>query len=673
MNPLLDTSALPRFGDIEPDAALPAIEQLIAAHRQKLAVLLDENSTLSFDDLVPPLEEMAHEFGRVWSPVGHLHSVSADPGWRKAYNDCLGLVTEYFAELGQHAELQKAFQAVADKLGDNTPPERRKIVENALRDFRLAGVALPEDEKSEFREIRQQLAARQAAFEQHVQDATDAWMLNVRSERRLAGLPRQVLERARRDAEDADDDGLRLKLDFPTYQAVMTHADDAELRQTFYRAWATRSSDQSDHPEWDNADTIEEIMTLRHRLARLVGFENYAEYSLATKMAGSTAEVTDFLNELATRSRASAMKDMAALESLAGRPIEAWDVAYYLEKLRESRYSVSDELLRRYFPVDRVVAGMFRLAERLYQVRVAPVDDVAVWDDTVRYFRVEDAKGRPIGGFYADLYARSGKRNGAWIDECVVRKNISGDTALPVGYLVCNFSPPDERGLSLMTHNEVVTLFHEFGHMLHHLLTRVDYPSIAGINGVPWDAIEMPSQFMENFAWTYEVLSDASGHHESGDAIPRELFDKLAASRYCGAGLAMLRQLEFALYDILIHAAYNPEAGARTLEILEQVRNEVAVVRHPEFNRFPMSFGHIFAGGYAAGYYSYKWAEVLAADAFSAFEERGLFDAGTASKFRAEILEVGGSRDIMQAFVAFRGRKPKLDALLRQAGIDLAA
>ena len=673
MNPLLDTSALPRFGDIEPDAALPAIEQLIAAHRQKLADLLRDDPPLSFDDLVPPLEEMAHEFGRVWSPVGHLHSVSADPGWRKAYNDCLGLVTEYFAELGQHAELQRAFQAVAQKLSADTPPERRKIVDNALRDFRLAGVALPEDEKSEFRKIRQQLAARQATFEQHVQDSTDAWTLTAGSERRLAGLPGQVLERARRDAREAGTDGWVLNLDFPTYQAVMTHADDAELRQMFYRAWATRASDQSDHPEWDNAETIEEIMALRHRLARLVGFDNYAEYSLATKMAGSTEEVTDFLHELATRSRATAKKEMADLESLAGRPVEAWDVAYYLEKLRESRYAVSDELLRRYFPVDRVVAGMFRLAERLYQIRVSPVEDVAVWHDTVRYYRVDDGEGNPVGGFYADLYARGGKRNGAWIDECVVRKNMCGNTALPVGYLVCNFSPPDENGVSLMTHTEVVTLFHEFGHMLHHLLTRVDYPSIAGINGVPWDAVEMPSQFMENFAWTYEVLKDASGHYESGEAIPRELFDKLAASRYCGAGLAMLRQLEFALYDIRIHAVYAPGAGARTLAILDQVRDEVAVVRHPGYNRFPMSFGHIFAGGYAAGYYSYKWAEVLAADAFSAFEERGLFDAGTAAKFRAEILEVGGSRDIMQAFVAFRGRKPKLDALLRQAGIDLAA
>ncbi|MDX1480361.1 MAG: M3 family metallopeptidase [Woeseiaceae bacterium] len=673
MNPLLDTSALPRFGDIEPDDALPAIEQLIAAHRQKLADLLRDDPPHAFDELVPPLEEMAHEFGRVWSPIGHLHSVSGDSGWRKAYNDCLGLVTEYFAELGQNPDLQKAFETIEAELDDETPPERRKIVENSLRDFRLAGVALPEEEKAEFRDLRQQLAGRQATFEQHVQDATDAWHLSVGSEKRLAGLPRQVVERASRDAEEAGHGGWRLSLDYPTYQAVMTHADDTELRQIFYRAWATRASDQGEHPEWDNAGAIEDILSLRHRLARLVGYDNYADYSLATKMAGSTSEVIDFLHELASRSRATAQSEMDSLEALAGRPVEARDVAYYLEKLRESEYSVSDELLRQYFPVRRVIAGMFRLAERLYQIRVRPVKDVAAWHETVVYYRVDDADGKPIGGFYADLHARSGKRSGAWIDECVVRKNMAGDTALPVGYLVCNFLPPDESGVSLMTHNEVVTLFHEFGHMLHHLLTRVDYPSIAGINGVPWDAVEMPSQFMENFAWTYEVLSDASGQFRTGEAIPRELFDKLAASRYCGAGLAMLRQLEFALFDIRIHASYDPEAGARTLETLERVRSEIAVVRHPEFNRFPMSFGHIFSGGYAAGYYSYKWAEVLAADAFSAFEEQGLFDPGTAARFRAEILEVGGSRDIMQAFVAFRGRKPKLDALLRQSGIDLAA
>lgn len=673
MNPLLDTSTLPRFGDIEPEHALPAIRELISAHREKLAALLTESSTPSFEELVPPLEEMTHEFGRVWSPVGHLHSVTGDAGWREAYNDCLGLVTEYFTELGQNSALQSAFESVSDSLEADAPAAERRIVEHALRDFRLAGVDLPDEEKAKFRELRQQLASVQARFEQNLQDATDDWTLDIGSLDRLAGLPNQVIERAKADAEEAGHDRWRLNLDFPTYHAVMTRADDRELRQIFYRAWATRASDQGQSDEWDNADNVEEILALRHRLAALVGFDNYADYSLATKMADSVSEVVEFIEKLAERSRATAERELDALGALADHPLEAWDVGYYTEKLRESRYSVSDDLLRPYFPVERVIDGLFRVAMRLYGIEVAEQEGVPVWHDTVRYYSVEDGSGNAIGGFYTDLFARSGKRSGAWIDECITRKNLNGSPELPVGYLVCNFPPPDTAGVSQLSHNDVVTLFHEFGHMLHHLLTRVDYPSIAGINGVPWDAVELPSQFMENFAWNYEVLRDCSGHVDSGDELPHELFEKLEASRYCGAGLAMLRQLEFALFDFRIHAEYDPADGARALPVLDEVRRQVAIVRHPEFNRFPMSFSHIFAGGYAAGYYSYKWAEVLAADAFSAFEENGIFDAATAGRFRDEILEVGGSRDIMQAFVAFRGRRPELGPLLKQSGIGLAA
>jgi len=673
MNPLLDTSALPRFGDIEPGHAVPAIRQLIAAHRQKLAALLDGDSATTFDSLVPSLEEMSHELSRVWSPIGHLHSVSGDSGWREAYNECLGAITEHYTELSQNTRLQAAFQSVKDSLPESTTEARRKIVEYALRDFHLAGVDLPEDHKAEFRDTRKQLVAAQARFEQNVQDATDSWHRVIDDAARLSGLPSQIVARASADARRHDLDGWRLSLDFPTYQAVMTHADDRDLRREFYRAWSTRASDRFTDGSWDNASVIEEILELRHRLAGLVGFDNYAEYSLATKMASDTDEVLSFLDELAGRTREAALAELESLAKLAGEPIMAWDLNYYLEKLKEAEYSVSDQLLRQYFPVRRVVPGMFRLAERLYDVDVVPREDVTGWHETVSYYEVRDVGGRPIGGFYADLHARSGKRAGAWIDECIIRKKINGETVLPVGYLVCNFSPPDENGVSLLTHSDVVTLFHEFGHMLHHLLTRVDYPSIAGINGVPWDAVELPSQFMENFAWSREVLADASGHYETGEPLPAGLFEKLNASRYCGAALAMLRQLEFAIYDFRLHAGYRPAAGARTLEVLGEVRRHVAVVPHPDFNRFPMSFSHIFSGGYAAGYYSYKWAEVLAADAFSAFEERGIFDADTAASFRREILEVGGSRDIMQAFVAFRGRKPSLDALLRHSGIGLAA
>ncbi len=673
MNPLLDTSALPRFGDIHPEHAPSAMSELIAQHREMLDRLLASGDTPQFDSLIPPLEEIGHELSRVWSPVGHLHSVLGDANWREAYNNCLSQVTAHHTEMAQNKELFRAFQAVADSLSADAPAERVRLVEHALRDFRLSGVALPEAEKRRFRDVRQALAKAQAQFEQNVQDSTDAWHLVIDDEGRLAGLPKQLISRAAQDAIKNGEIGWRLNLDFPTYQSIMMSADDRALRETFYRAWSTRASDQGNDARWDNAATIREILELRHELANLVGFTDYAEYSLATKMAGSTEEVLSFLSELAARTRTAAESELAALQALADEPLKAWDTAYYLEKLKHAEFAISDDILRQYFPVDRVLEGMFDLAGTLYSVSLERRDDVPGWHESVQYFEVKDVEGTLIGGFYTDLFARAGKRSGAWIDECIVRKSLNGSTVPPVGYLVCNFPPRDDNGQSLLTHSDVVTLFHEFGHMLHHLLTRVDFPSIAGINGVPWDAVELPSQFMENFAWTYEVLKNASSHVDSGEALPHSLFEKLTQSRYCGAGLAMLRQLEFATYDFRVHSSFDPAVGAQTLELLDSVRTEVSVVQHPDYNRFPMSFSHIFSGGYAAGYYSYKWAEVLAADAFSAFEESGVFDAATASRFRREILEIGGSRDIMDAFVAFRGRKPKLDALLKQSGIGIAA
>jgi oligopeptidase A len=410
---------------------------------------------------------------------------------------------------------------------------------------------------------------------------------------------------------------------------------------------------------------------LRHEAAGLVGFDNFAEYSLATKMAGSTAEVIEFLRELAARTRASAKKDVAELSEFAGFKLEQWDYQYWLEQLKQKKHSISNEALRQYFPVKTVITGLFELAERLYGVTLERQDDVTTWNDDVRYYSVRDENGSFLGGFYTDLFARSGKRSGAWIDECIVRKNLNGHTTLPVGYLVCNFPPPDSNAghQSSLSHEDVVTLFHEFGHMLHHLLTRIDYPSIAGINGVPWDAVELPSQFMENFAWNYDVLSRCSAHTESGEALPRALFDRLDDSRHVGAAMAMLRQIEFALFDFRLHAEYTPDKKGFALQVLDEVRDEITLIKSPDYNRLPHSFSHIFAGGYAAGYYSYKWAEVLAADAFGAFEEAGVFDSETALRFRSEILEVGGSCDIMQAYIAFRGRKPEIDALLRQCGI----
>jgi len=668
-NPLLDTSALPRFGEIRPGDVLPAIEQLISEHRKQLDILLEQNSNPDFESLVVPIELMDHELGRVWSPVTHLQSVLGSQEWREAYNQALPLLTEHGTEISQNARLQQAYADVGRSLTAGANEPRRSAVDHALRDFHLAGVDLPAADKDRFKEIMQELAAIQAGFEHNVQDASDAWSLHITSPDELAGVPKQTVDRAADDAGEKQLDGWLLSLNFPTYNAIMTHAHDRQLRENMYRAWATRGSDQGDNPDWDNSDNITSILSLRHEAANLVGFQSYADYSLATKMAGSADEVLTFLRELAKRTRAAAEQELSDLEGFAGMELLPWDVTFWLEKFKQARYSVSNEDLRQYFPAGTVIEGLFALAARLYGVELTEQTNVSVWHDDATYFNINNSDGAPIGGFYVDLYARSGKRNGAWIDECISRQQLDGKSALPVGYLVCNFPPRDDTGLSLLTHDDVVTLFHEFGHMLHHLLTRIDIPSIAGINGVPWDAVELPSQFMENFAWSYEVLSKCSAHPGSGDPLPRELFDKLEQSRNAGAGLAMLRQIELGLFDFQLHAEFAPGKAVPVLEVLDKVRAEVCLLKHPDYNRLPHAFSHIFAGGYAAGYYSYKWAEVLAADAFSAFEEAGIFDADTAQRFRSEILEVGGSRDIMDAYVAFRGRKPTIDALLRQNGI----
>jgi oligopeptidase A len=669
-NPLLDTSSLPRFDELAPEQVMPGLRELIAEHRQKLDTLLDANPQPDFESLVPALEEMEHELARVWSPVSHLQGVLESREWREAYNAALPLLTEYGTELAQNVRLQRAYAAVRRQLPDAASPAQLGVVDHALRDFHLAGVDLPDDDKARFREVMQQLAATQAAFEHNVQDSQDAWSLSVGEKNEIAGLSAPIIARAAAQARKQDRQGWLLTLDYPTYDAVLRHADNRSLRESMYRAWVTRASDQAENAEWDNSENIETILALRSEAAQLVGFDNYAEYSLATKMAGSSDEVIGFLRELAAHSRNAAERELAELAEFAGFALEPWDAPYWLEKFKQKKHSVSNEELRRYFPVSTVIGGLFDLAERLYGIRLQEQEGISRWHEDVRYFTVQDAGGEQVGGFFVDLFARSGKRSGAWIDECIVRKNLGGRTSLPVGYLVCNFPPPDDRHASLLTHEDVVTLFHEFGHMLHHLLTRVDYPSIAGINGVPWDAVELPSQFMENFAWSYDVLQRCSAHEETGEPLPRDLFARLEDSRHTGAAMAMMRQLEFALFDFRLHAEYRPGERGFTARILEAVRDEVALLRAPAYNRFAHSFSHIFAGGYAAGYYSYKWAEVLAADAFGAFEESGIFDVETARRFRREILEVGGSRDIMEAYVAFRGRKPEIDALLRQTGIE---
>jgi len=669
-NPLLDTSSLPRFGDIRPEHVVPAIEQVIAKHRSRLEQLLQANHDPDLDSLVAPVEQMGHELGRVWSPVSHLQSVLGSPDWRDAYTAALPLLTEHGTEISQNEVLQRAYAAVGETLPGDASAASRSAVEHALRDFHLAGVDLEKDAKDRFKLIMQKLAATQASFEHNVQDASDAWSLHITDSKRLDGLPSQALARAADDAAAQKLDGWLLSLDYPTYDVVMKHAADRSLRESMYKAWVTRGSDQGEDAKWDNGENIEEVLALRHEAANLVGFPTYAHYSLATKMAESPEQVIAFLRELASHSRAAAEKELAELSEFAGIELEPWDVTFWLEKFKQDRFSISNEALRQYFPARTVISGLFTLAAKLYDLELVEVSDVATWHPHARYFTLSERGGTTLGGFYVDLYARSGKRTGAWIDECVTRQQLNGGLTLPVGYLVCNFQPPDEDGVSLLTHDDVVTLFHEFGHMLHHLLTRIGFPSVAGINGVPWDAVELPSQFMENFAWSYEVLTHCSAHRETGESLPREMFDKLDDSRHAGAALAMMRQIELGLFDFRLHTEYEPDKAARVLETLAEVREEVSLLRHPDYNRLPHAFSHIFAGGYAAGYYSYKWAEVLAADAFAAFEEAGIFDQATAQRFRSEILEIGGSRDIMQAYVAFRGREPTIDALLRQAGIS---
>jgi oligopeptidase A len=549
-------------------------------------------------------------------------------------------------------------------------PDQRRLLDNALRDFRLAGVALDAERKQRFKAVMERLASAQAKFDENVLDATNAWARPVVDEAELAGLPAAVKARARAEAEKASRDGWLFTLDAPNYQAVLTHAENRRLREDFYVAWVTRASEQGD-ARWDNTALMEEILALRHEAAQLVGFGSFAEYSLATKMANDPAEVLAFLRRLARLCKPAAQREFAELEAFAGGPLEAWDVAFHSERLKRERLAVSEEELRPYFPLPRVLEGLFAVAQRLYGIRIAPREGVEVYHPDVRYYDILDVDGGQVrGGFFLDLYARPKKRGGAWMDECVGRIALGGAaSALPVAYLVCNFTPPTSPRPSLLTHYEVLTLFHEFGHGLHHMLTRVDFPSVAGINGVPWDAVELPSQFMENFAWREEVLPLISGHVETGEPLPAAVLRKLQATRAFQAGMQSVRQLEFALFDFRLHAEFEPARGGRIAQTLAEVRDEVAVVRPPAINRFPHSFQHIFSGGYAAGYYSYKWAEVLSADAFGAFEEAGIFDAATARRFLQSILERGGSRDAMEAFVEFRGRRPELEPLLRQLGL----
>ena len=672
-NPLLNESGLPAFSRIRPAHVEPAIRGVIEESRRRVEEILAAAEPPRWDNLVAPLEALDHRLARTWAPVGHLNAVQNTEALRQAYNACLPLLSDYSSELGQHEGLFRAFERVLAEEGDALAPGQRKILADALRDFHLAGVALPPGPRERFRAIMQELATLGARFEENLLDATQAWRLEIRDEARLEGLPEGARQRAAQAARARGLDGWVLTLDFPCYHAVMCHALDGELRREMYEAWVTRASELGPTAgRFDNGPVIEAILRLRHEAAGILGFASYAELSLATKMATSVEEVRGFLEDLARRSAAAAARELEAVREFAGKPLEAWDVAFWSERLREHAYEVSDEALRPYFPAERVMAGLFDTASKLFGIHIRPGGEVDTWHPEVGFYRIEDADGGLLGHLYTDLYAREQKRGGAWMDECVGRARLESQTSLPVAFLVCNFMPPVGGRPGLLSHDEVVTLFHEFGHCLHHLLTRVDWPSAAGINGVAWDAVELPSQFLENFAWHPEVIEQLSAHYQDGAALPRELLERLIASRNFQSAMQMLRQVEFALFDIRLHA-HGATDVAGVIAELDAVRREVAVVSYPDFNRFAHGFSHIFGGGYAAGYYSYKWAEVLSADAFSLFEERGVMDPVAGRRFRECILEVGGSVDPLDAFIAFRGRPPEPGALLRHSGISEVA
>ncbi|MCJ7558832.1 MAG: M3 family metallopeptidase [Gammaproteobacteria bacterium] len=670
-NPLLNTSDLPRFSSIRAEHVVPALGAVLRENREELEELVSGEQVPTWDNLIRPLELMEERLDRVWSPVSHLNSVVNNPDLREAYNTCLADLSAYSTELGQNRRLYEAFMEIEKRERPGLDAARQKLLENSLRDFRLAGVHLDPEKKAQFKKAQQDLAALAARFEENVLDATNAFQRHITDEDMLAGLPDPTVARALAAAEEQGQQGWLLSLDYPNYHAVLSYADLGDLRREFYTAWATRASDQGpDAGRWDNSGVIEDTLRLRHEVARLLDYPNFAALSLATKMAKSTEQVMAFLEDLARRSRDIARLQVQELEALAGHRLEAWDLMYYAEKLKRERFQVSDEILKAYFPIEKVLDGIFQIAQRLYGIHLAPRDGVETWHEDVRYIDVLDDRGDPRGGLFIDLYARKNKRGGAWMDDCINRNGMKKPVQYPVAHLVCNFNPPTESHPSLLTHDDVVTLFHEFGHTLHHLLTVVDVPGVAGIHGVPWDAVELPSQFMENFAWQEEALPLISSHYRTGEPLPRTLFERLNGSRQFMGAMHMLRQLEFALFDMRVHSEYDPSLGGRVLEIIEQVRSEVSVLAPPAFNRFSHSFSHIFAGGYAAGYYSYKWAEVLAADAFSAFEEQGIFNSEVADRMRSRILSVGGSVDAMEAFVAFRGRAPSLEPLLRQTGIE---
>nr|WP_313403528.1 oligopeptidase A [Pseudomonas sp.] len=677
-NPLLQDFDLPPYSQIKPEHVEPAVDQILADNRAAIAKLLEQQQTNpSWEGLVLALDELGARLGRAWSPVSHLNSVCNSPELRAAYEACLPKLSEYWTEMGQNKPLFQAYEALAQSpAAADFDVAQKTILEHALRDFRLSGIDLPAEQQKRYGEIQMRLSELTSKFSNQLLDATQAWTKQVTDEARLSGLTDSAKAQMKQAAEAKGLDGWLITLEFPSYYAVMTYADDRALREEVYAAYCTRASDQGPNAgQNDNGQLMSEILDLRQELARLLGFANYSELSLASKMAESTDQVLSFLRDLAVRSKPFAEQDLAELKAFAAEQglndLQSWDVGYYSEKLRQQRYSISQEEVRAWFPVDKVLNGLFAIVQKLYGIEIRELKDFDTWHPDVRLFEISE-HGQHVGRFFFDLYARANKRGGAWMDGARdKRRDTQGKLIAPVANLVCNFTPPVGGKPALLTHDEVTTLFHEFGHGLHHLLTRVEHAGASGINGVAWDAVELPSQFMENWCWEPEGLALISGHHETGEALPQAMLDKMLAAKNFQSGLMMVRQLEFSLFDFELHASHGD--GRSVLDVLEGVRAEVSVLRPPAYNRFANGFAHIFAGGYAAGYYSYKWAEVLSADAFSKFEEEGVFNADTGRAFREAILARGGSQEPMVLFVDFRGREPSIDALLRHLGLSQEA
>jgi oligopeptidase A len=673
-NPLLDISNLPLFSQIKPEHITPALDVVLQDNRAWLDQTLDTETRFTWNNLVAPMNEAGNRLDRMWSPVSHMNAVVNTEELRKAYNDNLSRLSDYHTELGQNAKLYQAMQSVRDsETGLDTA--QQKSLDDSLLGFTLSGVALPEAQKERFRAISQELSQLTSRFSDNVLDATNAWTKQILDVNALAGLPESALEMAAQTAKQRDMEGWVITLQFPSYFPVMTYADNRELRAEVYRAYTTRASELGANAEWDNTQVMCDILRLRQEEASLLGYANFAELSLATKMAESPQQVLDFLEDLARKSKAFAKTEFAEIQTFARDQlglddVQAWDVGYVSEKMKQARFDFSEEDLKPYFPAARVISGLFTLVEKLFGVRIEQqAGHIDLWHNDVRFYLVYDRSGAVQACFYLDLYARQHKRGGAWMSDFCGRFRRADGVQIPVAFMTCNSSAPVGDKPALFTHDEVVTLFHEFGHGLHHMLTQVDYPDVAGINGVEWDAVELPSQFMENWCWERSVLDMIAAHWETGAAFPEALFQKMQAARHFQTAMATVRQLEFALFDMKLHLDPQAAEPGKVAAIRQAVLEQVAVIKPPAFNRMPNSFTHVFAGGYAAGYYSYKWAEVLSADAFARFEEEGLFDAGVGEAFLKEVLQVGGSRKAMESFVAFRGRKPSVDALLRHSGL----